>query len=306
MLRLRSRLRAHIVKRRRTVDTVTSTIHHDHTKLRSPGQPVNSFVFLNAANINGARLTGTLTRCLFSSRGVVAHVSVDRCRRGFDTAHLVNTPPKCINCSRNNRLARTVHHGPCSIILFSRVRGTRPSMFGVLLRILSSKQLASGGKHIIGFGGAVVVVADGVKSSLVHRGFRGVAPRARSGIISRAGIRILRLLGGAVHPRFLGHVSSVVVFAPLGRRRVHGVIVIRLGDIGGVLTRGKVTLRFASTTLAFVSSGKFSPRFNTHPMGHIVRGCILGRLSGRLLNKGVGGSHPVAVSDGNTNLIFGG
>lgn len=304
LLRLRRRLRRHIVKRSRTVTTISSTMHHDHTNLRSPGQPVNSFVFLNAAKINGARLTGTLTRFLFSSRAVVAHVSVDRCRRGRDISHLIKTPPKCMKCSRNKRLARTVHHGPCSMMLFSRVRGTRPSMFGVLLRMLSSKQLASGGNHIMGFGGAVVVVASGVNDGCVRDRVRGLGNTGGRRMIRRAGGRMVGVLGGAVHPRFLGHVSRAVVFLPLARGSVGRVILLRVGDMRGVLTNGKMRLRLASTTLSFLSRINCSPRFNTHPMGETVRECLLGSLSGGLLTRRMSHDGTVVMSTRKSKLIF--
>lgn len=283
---------------------MTSTMHHDHTKLRSPGHPVKSFVFLKAANMNGARLTGTLTRFLFSSRAVVAHVSVDRCRRGRDISHLIKTPPKCMKCSRNKRLARTVQHGPCSMMLFSRVRGTRPSMFGVLLRMLSSKQLASGGKHIIGFGGAVVVVASGVKDSCVRDRVRGLGDSGGRRMIRRAGGRIVGVLGGAVHPRFLGHVSRAVVFLPLARGRVERVILLRVGNIRGVLTKGNMRLGLASTTVGFVTRTNCSPRFNTHPMGETVRHCLLGSLSGGLLTRRMSHDGTVVISITKSKLSF--
>lgn len=257
---------------------MSGTVHHDHTKLTSPGHPVNSFLFLNPANIKGARLYGTLTGFVFSDSRTVIHVSVSRFVRGRSISHLINTPPKCINCRRNNCLARTIHHHPCSIVLLSRIRGTRPSIFGVLLRMLSSKHLASKRKEAISFHGAIIVVASGLNSSLVRRHFNRLS-------CTRVGRLILNIMDRGFHPRFVGHVSRIIIFRPLNRRRVTSVTRVRLGHLCGHLRRHNCRVRVSSRTLGLLDRGNCSPICNTHPLGHTVRRRVRGPLTRRVLSN---------------------
>lgn len=289
--------------------TVTGTVEQNEMNLGSPGEPINSFVFLNPANINGARLYGTLTRTVFNSRGTVLHLSVDRCVRGRAISGLVNSPPKCMNFRRNNRLARGMEEGPCSIMLFSRVRGTRPSMFGVLLRVLRSNELASSRNEAISFGGAVVVVASGINTELVARGRdslnfgsrgRGIR-RDRGGSVGRL---MANRLHGMFHPRFLGHISSVVIFGGLGGSRVGRVTIGVLGALRGHLSGVGVGVDFASGTVDRVTSGNFSRGCNTEPLHHTVRGRVRSPLSRRVLRNGIGSNTMIAYSFTSNRFAF--
>ncbi len=274
-------------------------------KLGSPGHPVNSFVFLKPANINGARLYGTLTSTVFNGRGVVVELSVSRCVRGRAISHLINSPPNCINFSRNKRLARGIEGYPCSMVLFSRVRGTRPSMFGVLLRVLRSNVLASSRNEHISFGGAMVVVASGINTHLVASGgmdfkfSRGSGSKGRS-----VGTSILGRLGGAFHPRFLGHISSVIIFAGLGGSRVRRVTRGVLSGLGRQAGTLKVRVSFSSDIGATLTRGNFSTICNTHPLHHRVRGGVRSTLDRGVLRNDIGGNSEVRYDFVGSKFVF--
>lgn len=289
LLKVGSSLLSGIVNRSGTVTALMGTVREDHMNLGSPGGPVNAFVFLNPANINGARLTGRLTGLVFNSTSTLVHVSVDRCVRGFAMSHLMKTPPKCMNCRRNKRLARGMEHGPCSVILLSRVRGTRPSMFGVLLRIVSRNQLASDCNEAMSFGGAVIVVASGVKAHRLGR-FKGKVKfttriHASSGRCSHD--IVAGTLGGSFTPRFVGHLSRVVAFSRLSLSTLAQVVSVRLGNlcdhIGGV----NCGLIVSRSTGGFMTAGNCSMRFKTHPLGHTVRGGLRSNVSRLVLKSRV-------------------
>lgn len=197
---LNSHLGVLIFNRSGTVRTLARTVGVTHTNLNRRRGPINSFLFTNPAKIKGARiamrLSGTLNVRLL-------HFSVSRCVRHRAIDHLVNTPPKCINFSRNNLLASTIVGRPRTILLLSRVRGTRPSIFGVLLRIVSGNALASGGKHGTSFHGIILIVAAGTK---MHRARHGSV-----NLVRRSGdASTVRRVGGVFAPRFHGHLSGVV------------------------------------------------------------------------------------------------
>lgn len=306
LLGVRRVLRREVINRSGTISTITETVEHNEIKVGGPGEPLNSFVFLNPANMNGARLYGSLTRTVFNSRSTVVGLSVDRCVRGRAMSGLVNSPPKCINFSRNNRLARGVEEGPCSIILFSRVRGTRPSIFGVLLRVLRSNILASSGNHGISFGGTVVVVASGINTTGVVDDGSTLNFNNSSG--STGGdVRslIVRSLGGAFGPRFLGEVSSVVIFGHLRGSSVGRVTTEVLGALAGHLTRVSVALRFASTTVYTVTSTNFSGICKTEPLHHTVRHGVRSPLSRLVLRGGISSNSGYAISFGSSGFAFG-
>lgn len=227
------------------------------------------------------------------------HVSVSRCVRGRTISQLVNTPPNCINCSRNNRLARTVHHHPFTIVLFSRVRGTRPSIFGIVLRVLSSNHIASTRNHAISFGGAVVVVADGVKSRCV------LSLTNRSRRCSRVGTHIVRTLHNGFQPRFLGQISRVVVFRNLQGSRLQRVIGLRIIQLRRHLTSHGVTIGLTRTTLSFLTRINCSPICNTHPLGQTVRQRLRARVTGSVLQNRFNRNSAVFISIRGRQLTFG-
>lgn len=287
---LRRILRGEIVKRSRTINTITQTIGEKEIKLGSPGHPVNSFLFLKPANINGARLSGTLTRTLFKGRSTVVHISVSRCVRGRSISGVVKSPPKCINRRRNKRLDSRIHARPCSIVLFSRVRGTRPSMFGMLLRILSSKRVASSRKEGISFSGAIVVVASGTNTGTVIRpgGLKFTAGRSPTDSCGGVGRGIVSRIGRVFHPRFLGQVSRVVMFRSLNGRRVGGVISLVYGRFAGHLgVRVGVSLGLHRSTGDLVIRGKASTGCKTEPLHHTLRARLRSGLTSTVLGKRV-------------------
>lgn len=304
---LRGILGGHIVKRSRTISTITHTMGEKEMKLGSPTEPVNSFLFLKPAKIKGARLSGTLTRTMFKDRRTVVHMSVSRCVRGRDISGVVKSPPKCMNCRRNKRLDRGIHEGPCDIVLFSRVRGTRPSIFGVLLRMLSSNRVASTRNEGISFGRAVVVVASGTNTRVVVRPGRlkFVSKSARGHSCRQVGSKIVRRIQQVFGPRFLGQVSRVVMFRSLGGRGVEGVIAVLLGGLRGHYRRRlSVVLGIAKTTGSLVTSTNFSDGCNTEPLHHTVRAGVRSRVTARVLRNQVGTNSAMRIGIGSGGVCF--
>lgn len=200
---LRRHVDSHVCKRRRTIHRIIRTIRVSGTKLLSRGGPLTDLLFMNPAKMKGARITGILTTRL---NVTLRHFSVDRCARGRAMTGLVNSPTNCINCRSNNLLASTVHGAPGYILLLSRVRGTRPSMFGVLLRMVSCTMLASGGKQGTSYQRIILVVASGTKTRCTHRTSVNFGDRIAT---KRT---VLGRIGGAFGPRFVGHLSTAIIF----------------------------------------------------------------------------------------------
>lgn len=273
---LRSRLGGRVINRSRTVSGLTTTIHENEIRVDPHGEP-RSFVFIKPANINGARLIGRLTVCLFSSPRDLVELSVDRCVRGFDISEVVNSPPNCIKCSRTNRLARGMEEGPCDIVLFSRVRGTRGSILGVLLRVLSRNEVASSRNEAIGFRGAVVIVASGTNSaSATSLNFNG-----SSGSVG--GSIAVGTLRHFLHPRFLNEISRVVAFGGLAFRSFRGVTHVVLSRLIRDLGSGTVRLICSSSIPMFVTGRTFNSGGGTHKVHSYIHESIRSLLTSRVI-----------------------
>ncbi len=296
-----------IVKRSRTVSGLMHSVHHKHIKLGSPGGPVNTFVFLKPANIKGACLTGGLTRYLFNDTSTLVQVSVDRCVRGRAMDHVINTPPKCVKRSRKKRLARGMHHGPCSVLLLSRLRGTRDSIFGVLLRIVSRKHLASDGNSAVSFGGAVVVVASGYNAHRLGRFNENINFDRDGGGLPTNGKckhRIVRgTLRGRFTPRFLGQLSSVVRFSRLSLRSVGHVISVRLHPVIHHIGRVNCRLGIRRSTGGFLTRGKCSMRCNTEPLEHTLRACLRSTIYRLVIGRRACRKRALAMTRSNRGLV---
>lgn len=178
------------------------------------------------------------------------------------------------------------------------MRGTRPSIFGVLLRILSSNHVASSRNRQISFHGAIIVVADGLNDSRVLRLTNS------SSHCSRVHNLILGTLRGRFHPRFLGQMSSLVLFRSLQGRRLQGVITVRVHQIRGHLTSRGVDLTVASATVSSVTRDNCSPICKTHPLGHTVRHLLRGPVTAGVLRAAFARKTAVRISCDSSNLIF--
>ncbi len=264
-----------------------------------------SFVFMKPANMNGARLMGILSRRLFSAPRALVELSVSRFVRGRSMSHVVNTPPKCINCSRTKRLARGMEEGPCSIILFSRVRGTRPSILGVLLRVLSSNGIASTRNEAIGFRGAVIIVASGTKDS----GSRGLL-NFNGDRTSNTGRGTLGTLRDFLHPRFVTHISRVIMFSPLSGIALRGVTSLVLSRFSRSLGRGLVSFDYSGSIYTCLTRGYSNVGGNTHRLHgvvhHRVRTPVIS-LVVRGNRNGLGGVDTAVVGRGlSVGTVWGG
>ncbi len=266
---------------------------------RGPGKVL---FFTNPANINGARATGTLTRSVFNSRGTYVHFSVDRCELRRDSRGLFNTPPKCIKCRNNNRLAGTIGGEPFDIVLFSRVRGTSPAVLSGFLRVLRSNHVASGRNGAICFKRAVVVFADGVNlagRTASPRGTFESAPRHMPAVAVRSPAgrsaprfegEMARVLarnigtcfGSGNHPRLLGELNSsgVIIFRFVGIGSTVSVYSCGLNGVyGAVGTRGGVSVVASSIVRVLRRGTVLRHTRNNHNINGVLRERFLGPLT---------------------------
>lgn len=284
---LRRHVDTGVCNRRRTIYRIIRTMRVTGTKLLSRGGPLTDLLFINPAKIKGARMTGMLTSRL---NVTLRHFSVDRCARGRAITGLVNSPTKCVNCRSNKLLASTVHGAPGYILLLSRVRGTRPSVFGVLLRIVSCTMLASGGKQGTSYHRIVLVVASGTKTRFTRRTSVNFDKRVAT---KRT---VLGRIGGAFGPRFVGQLSTAIIFRSVSCKVTSLVLGGGLGRLGGGLSTHRMKVRLDPRTCGRLLGLNFAGRCNTERVSEMVASRLGPLLVHRVLFKALGAKNGMEIA----------
>jgi ATP-dependent Clp protease ATP-binding subunit ClpB len=286
LLKMEARLTERVVGQDEAVRAVSRSVRRGRVGLRDPGKPIGSFLFLGPSGVGKTELAKALAEFLFDDEQSLTRLDMSEFMEKHMAQRLVGAPPGYVDSEEGGFLTEAVRRRPYSVLLFDEVEKAHADVFNLLLQVLDDGRLTDGRGRTANFSNTVVIMTSNIGSKRLLE----TDPKLFE---SPEGIEALRdvmreELRAFLRPEFLNRIDDVVLFRPLSKKDLRGIVDIQLRRLEKLLTDRELKMQLdEAAKLKLVDLG-YEPAFGARPL----RRAILKELQDPLAEEILHGGYP--------------
>jgi ATP-dependent Clp protease ATP-binding subunit ClpB len=192
-------------------------------------------------------------------------------------------------------LTEAVRRKPYSVVLLDEIEKAHPDVWNVLLQVLDDGRLTDNKGRVVNFKNTIIIMTSNIGSHLIQEAFEGVREDDLYEAEEKAKVDVMQLLRATIRPEFLNRVDEIIMFHPLLRKDIKGIIRIQLDGLKNLLAESGIQLDFTDYAIEFLAENGFDPQFGARPLKRLIQKEIVNKLSRQIISGDVDRSKVVLV-----------
>ena len=304
LLNLEEHLHERVVGQHDAIEAVADAIRRSRAGLQDPRKPIGSFIFLGTTGVGKTELAKALAEYLFDDEGMMTRIDMSEYQEKHTVSRLVGAPPGYVGYEEGGQLTEAVRRKPYSVILLDEIEKAHPDVWNILLQVLDDGRLTDSKGRLVNFKNTIIIMTSNIGSHLIMEAFEGVKESEIEDASEKARVDVMNLLRQTIRPEFLNRVDEIIMFQPLLKREIRGVVRIQLGHLQRLLADSGIRLEFSDYALEFLADQGFDPQLGARPLKRLIQKEIVNKLSRRILAGDIDRSHPVLVDVFDNTVVF--
>ena len=107
-----------------------------------------------------------------------------------------------------------------------------------------------------------------------------------------------------IRPEFLNRIDEVIMFQPLMKKEIKGIIKIQLEGLKNLVAASGIKLEFSDYALDYLAENGYDVQFGARPLKRLIQKQIVNQLSKRILAGDIDKSTPVLVDVFDGVVVF--
>jgi len=304
LLHLEEKLHERVVGQDEAITAVADAIRRSRAGLHDPKKPIGSFIFLGTTGVGKTELAKALAEYLFDDESMMTRIDMSEYQEKHTVSRLVGAPPGYVGYEEGGQLTEAVRRKPYSVILLDEIEKAHPDVWNVLLQVLDDGRLTDNKGRVVNFKNTIIIMTSNIGSHIIQEAFEDVNEQNITEVTERARLEVMNLLRQTIRPEFLNRVDEIIMFQPLLKKEIMGVIRIQLENLRKLVAESGIDLRFSEYALEFLADQGFDPQFGARPLKRLIQKEIVNALSKRILAGDIDKSQPVLVDVFDGVVVF--
>ena len=286
LLYLEEELHRRVVGQEEAIQAVSDAIRRSRTGLSDEKRPIGSFLFLGTTGVGKTELAKALAEYLFDDENLMTRIDMSEYQERHAVSRLVGAPPGYVGYDEGGQLTEAVRRKPYSVVLLDEIEKAHPDVFNILLQVLEDGRLTDNKGRVANFKNAVIIMTSNIGSDLIRERFEKITEDNREKVVEETNDLVYEFLKQQVRPEFLNRIDEVIVFQPLTKKDLEGIVKIQLQHVRDTLLKQDISLEITSQATDQIIELGYDPQFGARPIKRIIQKKILNELSKQiLLNK---------------------
>ncbi len=304
LLQLEEELHKRVVGQDEAIGAVSDAIRRSRAGLQDPKKPIGSFIFLGTTGVGKTELAKVLADYLFDDDSMMTRIDMSEYQEKHAVSRLLGAPPGYIGYDEGGQLTEAVRRKPYSVILLDEIEKAHPDVFNVLLQVLDDGRLTDNKGRIVNFKNTIIIMTSNMGSHIIQENFENVTEGNKEEIVHKTKNEVMVLLRQTIRPEFLNRIDEVIMFEPLMKKEIKGIIKMQLDNLKQLVARSGINLQFSDYTLDFLAENGYDPQFGARPLKRLIQKEIVNRLSKRILAGDIDKTRPVLVDVFDGTVVF--
>jgi ATP-dependent Clp protease ATP-binding subunit ClpB len=304
LLNLEDELHKRVVGQDEAISAVADAIRRSRAGLQDPRRPIGSFIFLGTTGVGKTELAKALADYLFDDDRMMTRIDMSEYQEKHSVSRLVGAPPGYVGYDEGGQLTEAVRRKPYSVILLDEIEKAHPDVFNILLQVLDDGRLTDNKGRVVNFKNTIIIMTSNMGSQIIQANFEDVTERNREEVMEKTKIEVTDLLRQTIRPEFLNRIDEIILFQPLLKGEIRGIIRIQLEDLQKLVVKNGIHLEFSEYLIEYLAENGFDPQFGARPLKRLIQKEIVNQLSKRILAGDIDRSAPVLVDVFDGVVVF--
>jgi ATP-dependent Clp protease ATP-binding subunit ClpB len=304
LLNLEDELHKRVVGQDEAITAVADAIRRSRAGLQDPRRPIGSFIFLGTTGVGKTELAKALAEYLFDDESMMTRIDMSEYQEKHTVSRLIGAPPGYVGYDEGGQLTEAVRRKPYSVVLLDEIEKAHPDVFNILLQVLDDGRLTDNKGRVVNFKNTIIIMTSNMGSQIIQAAFEDVTEANKEEVVEQTKTEVMNLLRQTIRPEFLNRIDEVIMFQPLLRTEIRGVVRIQLGNLSGMLSRNGIDVHFSDYTVDYLAENGFDPQFGARPLKRLIQKEIVNPLSKKLLSGEINRNTPVLVDVFDGLVVF--
>ncbi|HSN61292.1 MAG TPA: AAA family ATPase, partial [Ferruginibacter sp.] len=304
LLHLEDELHKRVVGQDEAIEAVSDAIRRSRAGLQDAKKPIGSFIFLGTTGVGKTELAKALANYLFDDDAMMTRIDMSEYQEKHSVSRLVGAPPGYVGYDEGGQLTEAVRRKPYSVVLLDEIEKAHPDVYNVLLQVLDDGRLTDNKGRVVNFKNTIIIMTSNMGSQVIQDNFENVTEINKDEVVAKTKVEVMLLLKQTIRPEFLNRIDEVIMFQPLMKNEIKGIIKIQLEDLRRLVKKNGIDLQFSEYALDYLAENGYDPQFGARPLKRLVQKEIVNQLSKRILAGDIDKTKPVLVDVFDGVVVF--
>jgi ATP-dependent Clp protease ATP-binding subunit ClpB len=304
LLHLEEELHGRVIGQEEAITAVADAIRRSRAGLQDPRRPIGSFIFLGTTGVGKTELAKALAEYLFDDEHMMTRIDMSEYQEKHTVSRLVGAPPGYVGYDEGGQLTEAVRRKPYQVVLLDEIEKAHPDVWNVLLQVLDDGRLTDNKGRVVNFKNTIIIMTSNLGSSIIQENFEDVNENNRERVVEKTKVEVMNLLRQTIRPEFLNRVDEIILFQPLLKKEIRGIIRIQLENLKALVSQTGIQLEFSDYLLDFLSENGFDPQYGARPLKRLIQKEIVNQLSRKILAGDIDKAKPVLVDVFDGVVVF--
>ncbi len=265
-LHLDEELHKRVIGQEEGVTKVTEAIIRSKAGIKDPSKPIGSFLFLGPTGVGKTELAKALAATLFDDENNMVRIDMSEYMEKYSVSRLIGAPPGYVGYEEGGQLTEAVRRHPYSVVLFDEIEKAHPDVFNVLLQVLDDGRITDSQGRTVDFKNTILIMTSNIGAGFLLDGIDD------AGQVSEAAEeRVMTELRGQFRPEFLNRLDEIVMFKPLTRDNIGGIVDLIIADLNERLADRDLTLKLTPKAVDFIVENAYDPIYGARPLKRFIQ-----------------------------------
>ena len=266
ILNLESELHKRVIGQDEGVTKVTDAIIRSKAGIKDPTKPIGSFLFLGPTGVGKTELAKTLAATLFDDEQNMVRIDMSEYMEKYSVSRLIGAPPGYVGYEEGGQLTEAVRRKPYSVVLFDEIEKAHPDVFNVLLQVLDDGRITDSQGRTVDFKNTILIMTSNIGSTYLLDGIE-----ENGDIKQEARDLVDRDLRGHFRPEFLNRLDEIIMFKPLTKDNIGGIVELLLDDLNRRLKDQELSLALTKAAKDYIIEGGYDPVYGARPLKRYIQ-----------------------------------
>ena len=279
-LNLDKELHKRVVGQDEGVEKVTEAIIRSKAGIKDPTKPIGSFMFLGPTGVGKTELAKALAESLFDNEQNMVRIDMSEYMEKYSVSRLIGAPPGYVGYEEGGQLTEAVRRKPYSVVLFDEIEKAHPDVFNVLLQVLDDGRITDSQGRTVDFKNTILIMTSNIGSQYLLDGIGedgSIRPEAED--------MVMNDLRAHFRPEFLNRLDEIIMFKPLTKDNIGGIIELMLSDVNKRLADRELSIELSDAAKDFVIEHGYEPAYGARPLKRFLTKHV-DTLAARLILEG--------------------
>ena len=306
LLHLEENLHKRVVGQEEAIKAVSDAVRRSRAGLQNEKRPIGSFLFLGTTGVGKTELAKALAEFLFNDENMMTRIDMSEYQESFAVTRLIGAPPGYVGYDEGGQLTEAVRRKPYSVVLFDEIEKAHPDVFNILLQVLDDGRLTDGKGRTVNFKNTILIMTSNVGSEIIQE---EINKSAASDGLSRERLEkcksmVMNLLKQRVRPEFLNRIDEVIMFQPLTKADVKGILNLQINTIKEMLEEKGISLEFTERALDYLAGKGYDIAYGARPIKRLLQKELVNELAKEMIEGDISKESKVVIDAREGRLVI--